>query len=221
MRRDPSEQSEMVSQILYGEKVEILKQSGNWLLIKNCFDQYEGWVDYRGILEDTADNVEKVVLSNAQMIVVEGQNLLVPAGAEVEGVKIKKQQPTGKQIIETAQMFLGIPYLWGGRSSFGFDCSGLVQIVYKINGMALPRDAKDQAQIGQIVSSLSESFSGDLAFFSTNNQTITHVGIIIDQQTLIHASGYVRIDTLDQLGIYNKQRQEYTHKLVLIKRIIV
>ena len=127
---------------------------------------------------------------------------------------------TRQQLVEDAMLYINAPYLWGGRSPFGIDCSGFVQMVYKLQGFKMMRDASQQATQGEVISLHAESLPGDLAFFDNADGLITHVGMIIDRQRIIHCSGYVRIDTLDHEGIYNENLQKYTHKLRLIKRMI-
>ena len=117
-------------------------------------------------------------------------------------------------------MYLNAPYLWGGKTPFGIDCSGFTQMVYKLNGFALPRDAYQQAEIGETLSFVEEAEPGDLAFFDDDEGNIIHVGMVLEQGTIIHASGKVRIDALDHQGIYNKELKNYSHKLRLIKKII-
>ena len=123
-------------------------------------------------------------------------------------------------ILSDAMMYLNAPYLWGGRTPFGIDCSGLVQMVYKIKKIKLLRDASQQATHGESVSFVSETEPGDLAFFDDEEGNIIHVGIMVDKARIIHASGKVRLDTIDHEGIYNVDEQRYTHKLRLIKRIV-
>jgi len=110
--------------------------------------------------------------------------------------------------------------LWGGRSPYGIDCSGLTQVVYKIIGLSIPRDAGQQVMIGETVNFINMVQPGDLAFFDNDEEIITHVGIIIDNGKIIHSSGYVKIESLDHQGIFNSETQKYSHKLRVIKRII-
>ena len=117
-------------------------------------------------------------------------------------------------------MYINSPYLWGGRSPFGIDCSGFVQLVYRMNGIQLPRDASDQAKIGQTLSFIEEAEEGDLAFFDNNEGDIIHVGIMLEDNRIIHASGKVRIDKIDHQGIYNVDTKQYSHRLRIIKAII-
>jgi len=123
-------------------------------------------------------------------------------------------------IVQDAMLYLHAPYQWGGRSPFGIDCSGLVQMAYKYKMVKLLRDATQQAAQGEVVSLLAEAEPADLAFFDDPEGNITHVGLLIDRHRIIHCSGQVRIDTIDHEGIYHETLQKYTHKLRLIKRII-
>jgi gamma-D-glutamyl-L-lysine dipeptidyl-peptidase len=124
-----------------------------------------------------------------------------------------------QQLIADAMLYINTPYMWGGRSPFGIDCSGLIQMVHKLQGVYLQRDAAQQATQGEAISLLAEAKPGDLAFFDDNDGNITHVGMLIDQHRIIHCSGKVKIDTLDHHGIYDTKLQNYTHKLRLIRRI--
>jgi len=117
-------------------------------------------------------------------------------------------------------MYLNAPYLWGGRSPFGIDCSGFTQVIYKLNGFKLPRDASQQATIGETLSFIEESESGDLAFFDNEEGNIIHVGIMLENNNIIHASGKVRIDKIDHQGIFNSETNTYSHRLRLIKKIL-
>jgi cell wall-associated NlpC family hydrolase len=125
-----------------------------------------------------------------------------------------------QQLIEDAMLFMNAPYMWGGRTPFGIDCSGFVQMAYKLQGVKILRDASQQATMGEVISLLAEAEPGDLAFFDDSEGNITHVGMLIDRHRIIHCSGNVHIDALDHEGIYNESLQKYTHKLRLIKRIL-
>lgn len=133
--------------------------------------------------------------------------------------KINLTTNKGQEIINLAKMYLNTPYLWGGRSVFGIDCSGFSQIVFKMLGVYLPRDASQQIEKGNALSFIAESQAGDLAFFENEEGKINHVGILINNHTIIHSSGKVKIDEIDHNGIYDHQNKKYTHKLRLIKHI--
>ncbi|UYZ63362.1 C40 family peptidase [Hymenobacter weizhouensis] len=119
-----------------------------------------------------------------------------------------------------ALTFLKAPYLWGGKTLFGIDCSGLTQQLYGLVGVQLPRDAHQQIHVGQPVHFVAQTQPGDLAFFDNAEGRIVHVGLLLEDQQIIHASGEVRIDPLDHNGIFRRDWQKYSHKLRLIKRLL-
>jgi hypothetical protein len=242
LRYEPSDKSEIVSQILFGEHFEILERSKQWSRIKMQYDAYEGWIDSKQfqIISETSFNQlsEDSIILNADLIeyITGPSNLLIPiplgaslsflnyseintANFDFEGTKTSGIKPKD-HIINTAFMYLNSPYLWGGKTPFGIDCSGFTQMVYKLNGYKLLRDASQQCTQGEALSFIEESEPGDLAFFDNDEGNIIHVGIIMANNYIIHASGKVRIDRLDHLGIYNSEINKHTHKLRVIKKII-
>jgi len=237
LRVEADDTSEMVSQVLYGETFKVLESSKKWSHISLSYDTYEGWVDNKQFLlisEDDFNSLEKLTLnlsSNFVDIIITSEKELfsICLGSHInvtdflqhnyEGSSITGSQPKSR-IIETAQLYLNSPYLWGGKTPFGIDCSGFTQMVYKLNGYKLLRDASEQATQGDSLSFIEESEPGDLAFFDNEEGIITHVGIIMQNNHIIHASGKVRIDRLDQSGIFNNDIRKHTHKLRVIKRII-
>ena len=139
-------------------------------------------------------------------------------GHRFEGKQLK--DPKSKDnLVKTAMHYLNCPYMWGGKSPFGIDCSGFVQCVYQLHGIQLPRDAYLQSEHGETLGFIDESEAGDLAFFDDEEGKITHVGIIMSDYHIIHAFGQVRIDRLDQTGIFNNALNKHTHKLRVIKKI--
>ena len=242
VRSEPSDRSEIVTQLLFGEHIEVLERQNQWARIKIQFDNYEGWVDskqYQVISEANYNQLSKeAIILNADLIdyISAPDNLLlpIPLGASLsflnnseintsnfdfEGTKTSGVKPKSA-LINTAFMYLNAPYLWGGKTPFGIDCSGFTQMVYKLNGYKIHRDASQQALEGEPLSFIEESEAGDLAFFDNDEGNIIHVGIIMDNNYIIHASGKVRIDRLDHLGIYNPELNKHTHKLRVIKKII-
>lgn len=226
VRASNSDKSEMVSQLLFGEAIEILDTKKNWTKIKSLYDNYEGWIDskqYAPISDedfekrDTEIITEKVLYYNHQE-----EKFLLSIGSEVERVNPQETSPEDLRdlIAETALGFINVPYLWGGRSFFGIDCSGFTQIVYKVNGIKIPRDAYQQAELGEVLDFVEEAQPGDLAFFENEDGKIIHTGIMLEDQKIIHAHGKVRIDELDSTGIFNKNLNKHTHKLRFIKRIL-
>ncbi len=224
LRREPYEQSEMVSQILYGEEVEILSEQDNWLNIRILYDDYEGWIDKKCVekISVGANNTKLISDKLFEKHTINNRLVWLPAGAEYytekEQVKTETKQPTIQSIIKTAEMFLGVPYLWGGRSAFGCDCSGFVQTVFKINNIKLPRDAYMQVEYGETINFFDMIKPADLVFFG-DIEKITHVGIALEDNKIIHSSGSVRIDSLNHQGIYNNDIKSYTHHLRIIKRL--
>ena len=242
LRIELSVRSEIVSQVLFGEHFEVLEQNKQWAKIKLQYDNYEGWVDskqFQIITKSEYDllSEEPIVLNSdlIEYITTPNNSLMtIPLGAslsflnhkeinvdnyEFEGTKISGIKPKSN-LINTSFMYLNAPYLWGGKTPFGIDCSGFTQMVYKLNGYYLSRDASQQAVQGEALSFIEESEPGDLAFFDNEEGKIIHVGIIMDDNYIIHASGKVRIDRLDHLGIYNADLNRHTHKLRVIKKII-
>ncbi|MBM7418597.1 MULTISPECIES: C40 family peptidase [Chryseobacterium] len=226
VRSENSDRAEIVTEILYGESADILEVNKNWTKIKMHYDGYEGWMDTKQIKPVTEEYLanRKVTLITedfSSVMTLEGKTLL-SMGSEVEfpAVASRRSHDVRESIALTAKEFLNIPYLWGGKSFFAVDCSGFVQLVYKIHNVKMPRDTYQQAEIGETLSFVEESQPGDLAFFENSEGKIIHVGIMLDNQKIIHASGKVRIDTLDSSGIFNKEMNKHTHKLRVIKSIL-
>jgi len=239
LRAAPSHRAEMVSQLLFGERFGIVESSGTWLRIETLFETYTGWIDsaqygYLGWNEDkpgiiAGREINCIREDGSRMKLMPGSELFevkddfsgFMAGGEnyimqgMDPVKFAAAATPG----ETAMQFLNTPYLWGGRSPMGIDCSGLVQIVFKINGIALPRDASKQAQQGLTVDFISDAKPGDVLFFSADTDNISHTGILLSKETIIHAAGTVRRDRVDHQGIWRDEANRYTHRLRLIKRM--
>jgi len=226
VRAENSDRAEIVTEILFGESADILEVNKNWTKIKMHYDGYEGWMDTKQIKHVTEEHLtnRKVTLitENFASIMTNDGRTLLSMGSEVEyaAVASRRSHNLRESIALTAKEFLNVPYLWGGKSFFAVDCSGFVQLVFKIHNIKLPRDTYQQAEVGEVLSFVEESQPGDLAFFENSEGKIIHVGIMLENQKIIHASGKVRIDTLDSSGIFNKEMNKHTHKLRVIKNII-
>ena len=230
-----SDKSEMINQLIYGDIIEILEEKEKWVKIKSVFDDYIGWIDkkqYFKIDDNITIDLKKPVYSIDLVEFIENNNnelVTIPIGSDISNISLMNHKFDGKtisgknnrnSIVNTALLFLNSPYLWGGKTPFGIDCSGFTQMVYKINGYKLYRDAKDQANQGKTLSFIEESEAGDLAFFNNDEGDIIHVGIILQNNHIRHASGKVRIDRIDHSGIYNNDLNKHTHSLRYIKKII-
>lgn len=244
IRNAPQEQSEMISQLLFGEYYKIEEITEKWLKITTLFDHYTGWIDHKYFeeadLQKGMDNQMHPVLYSkiAEIETPDGSLQLIPAGSSLPYYNpvycefmIGKQKfrirplfgeillPSSQKIFETANQFINIPYLWGGRSVFGFDCSGFIQTVHKIHGVCLQRDTSQQLSAGQLISTWKDAVAGDLAFLCNDEGKINHVGMVLSDNKIIHCSGWVRVDRLDEKGIFNQERGVYTHRLKEVRRI--
>ncbi len=243
LRKEACEKSEMVSQILFGETFRIIDSNTYFFKIIMDYDNYEGWIskNQAKIIDEKyylhLNQSEKIFTNEIVNYLTEQNNSLIPIsiGASLPLLKENNFTINNKQfffegdnktgvfnkneIVKTAYLYLNAPYLWGGKTPFGIDCSGFTQMVYKINGHFLSRDANQQAKQGEVLSFIEESEPGDLAFFDDHEGNITHVGLVLNNNHIIHCFGKVRIDRLDQSGIYNVDTKRHTHKLRLIKQI--
>ncbi|QOD62435.1 C40 family peptidase [Polaribacter haliotis] len=234
----------MTNQLLFGEYFEIIEKQKNWSKIRLSFDNFEGFIDNKQYLEITEDFYKEVCNEtpkySAEILdfVTNKNNELttIPIGSNLplfNDGKLKlgtsvfsyenaifSDKKTKNEILKIAFTFLNSPFLWGGKTPFGIDCSGFTQTVYKLCGYKLYRNAKEQATQGEVLSFIEESEPGDLAFFDNKEGEIIHVGIILNDYNIIHAHGKVRIDTLDHSGIFNADLQKHTHKLRVIKKMI-
>ncbi|HCA05621.1 MULTISPECIES: C40 family peptidase [unclassified Chryseobacterium] len=226
VRAEGSDKAEIVTEILFGESADILEVNKNWTKIKMHYDGYEGWMDTKQLRSVTDEDLAKrkvtVVTEDFSSVLMKDGKTLLSIGSEVEFpvVASRRSHDLRESIALAAKEFLNVPYLWGGKSFFAVDCSGFTQLVYKIHDIKLPRDTYQQAEVGVPLTFVEESQPGDLAFFENPEGKIIHVGIMLDNQRIIHASGKVRIDILDSTGIFNKEMNKHTHKLRVIKNML-
>jgi hypothetical protein len=245
VRLEPSERAELITQLLFGETFKVIELTGNWARIITVFDAYEGWIDKK-LITELSENSSKQLEGNVficnktfaslhniskkcDIPLVAGSVLPIINELDEFAIEQTKYRYSGKlenlaltneNVIMLAQQFLNAPYLWGGRTVLGIDCSGLTQLVYKLLGVALFRDASMQVNQGRLIEFLAEARPGDLAFFENNEGKIIHVGILLNKHQIIHCSGWVKIESIDHQGIFNTDLQNYSHALRLIKRII-
>jgi gamma-D-glutamyl-L-lysine dipeptidyl-peptidase len=242
VRRKPDHRKEMVNQLLFGETVKVLKTKGPlWVKIRSLHDSYEGWLT-NTLLEPVegkkALSVSKYVASDMLNVInIIKQKMYLPIGSTLpcfENGNGKlgtieynfsgqfflrdEQVPSVELVKQLSEKWLNAPYLWGGRTPLGVDCSGFVQVIYKLMGIDLPRDTWQQAQVGKRVKKFSGIKPGDLVFFD-NKEDIVHVGIILGENKIIHASGKVRIDTISNNGIVNVETGKRNLRLKAIRRM--
>ena len=248
VRAEAKESSEQLTQLLFAETVDILEQQPRWLKVQNDVDGQTGWVDFKMItpLSDSeaeqvakADKSARIMMPMAYAVSENnGQTIPLTAGTclpnykdghfeilgvgfriDPEMVSEKILDMTPENVMTVVRFFLNIPYLWGGKNALGMDCSGFTQIIHSLFGHQLLRNASEQASQGIQVSSLEDAQTGDLAFFDHEDGKISHVGIVLDSKRIIHCSGRVKVEKLDETGIYSiEQGGTYTHHLVSIRR---
>ncbi len=248
VRTESREGAEQSTQMIFGELCTVLEQKPRWDRVKLNLDGQEGWVDEKMITPMSDDEYRSYfeALSSAAMVVFpmayavsenNGQTIPLTAGTrlthykdgrfEVLGVgfridpslvRVQPYEMNQENLLQAVRFFLNIPYLWGEKNAMGMDCSGFTQTVMGLFGKHLLRNASEQVTQGEAVASLKEAQAGDLVFFDHEDGKISHVGIVIDSERVIHCSGRVKVEKLDETGIYSAEKGEYTHNLVAIRR---
>jgi hypothetical protein len=253
VRQEPSEGSEQLTQLLFGEVCEVLDRLPRWTKIRSTLDGQEGWVDFK-MVTLTSEPSEQLALRvlNAPVVATPmaaatsmdgGADLLLTLGTRLPnyshgtfevlgqqylinpaGVRGERREARGEEICAIAQTLLNAPYLWGGKNLMGMDCSGFTQVVYAAMGVNLLRNAREQITQGELVPSLADAQPGDLAFFDHADRDpkatkISHVGLLLSPTEIIHCSGCVHIDTIDEQGIHLPDGS-LTHHLVQINRYL-
>ena len=257
VRQEPSEGSEQLTQLLFGEVCEVLDRLPRWTKIRSALDGQEGWVDFKmlkptpvpslkgrekrsgvvavpmAVVTDMETGEELMLTLGTRLPnyahgtfeVLGKQYLIDPTEVRGERLEVKGDEAIRREdVCAIAQTLLNAPYLWGGKNAMGIDCSGFTQVVYAAMGVNLLRNAREQITQGEVVVSLNEAQAGDLAFFDHADRdpkatNISHVGLLLDKERIIHCSGCVHIDTIDEQGIHLADG-ELTHHLVAIKRYL-
>lgn len=232
LRKAASHASEMCSQLLFGETAFLLDKQDGFCLLRCVYDGYEGWCAANQLQSITTATETMFTTSIFTEVLYKGKPIQLPLGSIVStlesaitlpakaGIRTEPLLFNATTITEQVMLFLNAPYLWGGKSVFGIDCSGFAQQVMKQFGFVLPRDAHQQVEKGESIGFLQEAVCGDLAFFDDAAGNIIHVGILLDASTIIHAAGVVRMDPIDHMGIIHYETGERTHTLRIIKRLV-
>lgn len=244
LRAKPLYDAEIVSQMLFGELAHVIDRKGkNWLKIRCDWDDYIGWIDAKQLIRipenifNKSQEKQSYALEFVQAVMAAEYSIPICIGSTLprfDGINFRladeKMTYSGlaissdefeideNRLVKLGLKYIHAPYLWGGRSPFGIDGSGLIQMIYKLAGVKIPRDTKDQVKLGVNVDFPSDAQAADLAFFDDTKGNICHVGMITEEKRILHAYGKVRIDYFDHHGIYNEDLGKYTHKLRIIKR---
>ena len=246
VRKDPNDLSQQVTQLLFGDHYEVtnVSEDKKWTYIRIHADLYEGWISekqHHSITKEffvqinhanykiSTDLTSSLLYKKSPLTILIGS--IVPI-SNSELFRMEEQFAFNGESKSLGQKrdfeflrfiafkYLNAPYQWGGKSPFGIDCSGFTQLIFKISGYQLLRDASQQANHGKKVKDISDAQPGDLAFFKNTEGQIVHVGLILEDEKIIHASGKVRIDHLMEEGILNSESKIYTHYLASIRRIL-
>ncbi len=249
VRAEAREGAEQNTQMLFGELAEVIDEQPRWKRIRLESDGQEGWVDAKMItpMTDKEYAAYKKALKTAATVAFpmayamsenNGQTIPLTAGTRLTNYKDGRFEVLGvgfridpsmvitaplelnqENLLKAVRFFINVPYLWGGKNALGMDCSGFTQTVMSLFGKALLRNASEQVTQGKPIKDLSKAKAGDLVFFDHEDGKISHVGIVIDPERVIHCSGRVKVEKLDSQGIFNAETGEYSHHLVSIRRV--
>ena len=254
LRATGSEEAEQLTQLLFGETVDVLEEAERWIRVHNHADGMEGWVDFKMLTKMSDDEFASysAALKEATALVGmpmafalsrnNGQTIPLAAGTRLPkykdgtfeilgvpfqiepGMVLEGPLPLSQDsLMQLSRFLLNAPYLWGGKNVLGMDCSGLTQVLMSLMGVQILRNASEQATQGQPVASLKDAQPCDLVFFDKNGR-VTHVGILLTEDTVLHCSGRVKVEKIDEEGIVSSENNtlyhvgDHTHHLCGIRR---
>ncbi len=230
-RAEASHKSEQINQLLFGDLYSVIEESTDWIKVRADYDGYEGWIHRKHHSDISAADFKKLRSAKVEVTLdllgiasnkLDKTATSIPLGSSLRNknftYKGKKAKQSRTNLFKYAHMYLNAPYLWGGKTPFGIDCSGFMQMSHKLAGIKLPRDSWQQALVGKAVKNLATAKKGDLCFFG-DGEKVTHVGMLLTPGAIIHASGKVRVDIMTAHGIFNAELNKITHQLKSIRRI--
>ncbi len=246
VRAGAHHRSELLSQLLFGELVEIVDRKGaQWYKVRCTWDEVSGWVPAEQLQALTPTEYDRyrqhyaICLDLLQPVMSGGRQILVPIGSRLpafDGLRFELAgewwtysgqavfpedlPPRASLLARIARRYLSAPFLQGGRSPLGIDSGALIQLAFGALGIALPRLPAAQVMEGEEVNFFDEYRPGDIAFFENHKGQLVHAGILLPEGQVLHCHERVRIDKVDHFGIFDPLRKKYLWQLRVMRRVL-